>query len=143
HPVLRRQRGSRRARPAILLADPPQALRPRRPSGLNLPRSRARPYPASSPASAAIRGGRTTVTVQAASEATLAETLPSSVRRNERDRNDRARCDLGCDIRFRAGRHDTLVEPAAPGDAKRIALQPLRTRGELDLARMGEIERKL
>ena len=47
------------------------------------PGPRARRYPTSSPASAAIRGGRTTVTVQAASEATLAETLPSSVRRNE------------------------------------------------------------
>ena len=79
---LRRQRGSRRARPAILLADPPQALRPHRSRGLISPA----PHDAGvrfSPASAAIRGGRTTVTVQAASEATLAETLPSSVRRNE------------------------------------------------------------
>ena len=66
---------------------------------------------------------------------------PSSV--SMRDRHDRPRRQLRGDIRFRFRQSQPAIEAAAPHRRERIALQPLRPRGEFDLFGMRQFERQL
>ena len=66
-----------------------------------------------------------------------------SFRGIERNRHDRTRRQLGGEIGFRLRQRRPAIEAAAQHRAEGIALQPLRSRGQFDLVRVGEVECQL